>query len=541
MSNYKGDILEDASLTFRWNTSDGSGGSITRATDGTVKVIRGDGTDCTGTSVTDSEDTPDTGIHTCTVDTSDNANYTTGNDYSVWLDGAVIDGETVNAVIAEFSIENRSASLNATATANLELQYDGTGYVHDTAPATQLQLAGISGGLAMAQSAEAPTVAQPPANGGTVTSGTYESTQTHDGVEWVVTDSEAGEGINFYLQFDIGEDSAMPVACHLHAWFEDPGGPSGEVMYVQAYNFNSSEFQTVEVLQTASAEEDHIFPLTINHVGHEGADPGIVRIRFRASASAAANVMRINHCTVDYVNSLRTDSDGYILVSSGVGVGQISMAAGVVDGNVASMDAGVVTATAIGADAITEAKIADDAIAAEHFADNAITAASINTGAFTADAFAADALIAATFATGAFTADAFAADALIAATFATGALTADAFAADALVAGTFATGAFTADAFAADAIVAATFATGAISADAVAATALNNITITDPEGTFDTWPKMMVGVWRHVYEGSKLTGPGSGQLLHYKDDGTTVATTQTVVDAGGVQTLSAIL
>ncbi len=108
---------------------------------------------------------------------------------------------------------------------------------------------------------------------------------------------------------------------------------------------------------------------------------------------------------------------------------------------------GTIDAAQLGADCITSAKIADDAISAEH----------INTGALSADAFAADALVAATFATGAFTADAFAADALVAATFATGAFTADAFAADALVAATFATGAFTADAFAADALVAATF------------------------------------------------------------------------------------
>ena len=224
-------------------------------------------------------------------------------------------------------------SHDATAADNLEAQFDGTGYVHDTAPATQLQLAGLSGGMAIQQFAEAPTVAQPPANGGTVDSGTYESTQSHDGVEWVISDSEAGEGINFYLQFDIGGNEAIPVACHLHGWFEDPGGPSGVEMYVQAYNFNSSEFQTVEILQKSSAEQDHIFPLTVNHVGTEASDPGIVRIRFRASASAAANKMRINHCAVDYVNGLRTDADGYILLSSGTGTGQLSFTSGVVDAN----------------------------------------------------------------------------------------------------------------------------------------------------------------------------------------------------------------
>ena len=105
---YLGDIAEDATVSFCWSSNDGSGGSITRATNGTIKVRRhGDGTDCTGTSVTDTEDTPNTGIHECKINTGDNDNYTIGYDYTVWLDGAVIDGETVNASLANFSIENR--------------------------------------------------------------------------------------------------------------------------------------------------------------------------------------------------------------------------------------------------------------------------------------------------------------------------------------------------------------------------------------------------------------------------------------------------
>jgi hypothetical protein len=83
---------------------------------------------------------------------------------------------------------------------------------------------------------------------------------------------------------------------------------------------------------------------------------------------------------------------------------------------------GTIDAAQLGADCITAAKIADDAISSEH----------LNTGCLTADAFAADALVAATFATGAFTADVFAADALVAATFATDSIAADALAADAI-------------------------------------------------------------------------------------------------------------
>ena len=72
---------------------------------------------------------------------------------------------------------------------------------------------------------------------------------------------------------------------------------------------------------------------------------------------------------------------------------------------------------------------------------------------------------------------------------------------------------------------------------ALAASGLDAIAVTDPEGTFDTFPKMQVGVWRHIYKGTKLTAT---QLLHFNDDGTTVGTTQIVVDAGGIQTVSAM-
>jgi len=110
---YLGDIAEDSTIAFIWSSVDGDGASVTRATDGTIKVRRlDDGTDCTGTSVTDTEDTPDTGLHECKIDTSDSANFTTGDDYIVWLDGAVIDGTTVNAVLAQFSIEARYVNLD---------------------------------------------------------------------------------------------------------------------------------------------------------------------------------------------------------------------------------------------------------------------------------------------------------------------------------------------------------------------------------------------------------------------------------------------
>jgi hypothetical protein len=109
---YLGDFKEDSTVAFLWSTNDGDGASITRSTDGTVKVRRlDDGTDCTGTSVTDTEDTPVTGVHECIIDLSDNANYTTGDDYAVYLDGATVDSQTVNGVLAHFSIESTNRNV----------------------------------------------------------------------------------------------------------------------------------------------------------------------------------------------------------------------------------------------------------------------------------------------------------------------------------------------------------------------------------------------------------------------------------------------
>ncbi|RKY24108.1 MAG: hypothetical protein DRP62_04475 [Planctomycetota bacterium] len=106
---YLGDFKENSTLYFCWSTNDKNGASITRATNGTIKIYKDDGTTESTAGITDTEDFDSlTGIHNCKIVLTD-AFYATGHDYSVVLDGAVIDGETVNAVLATFSIENRFA------------------------------------------------------------------------------------------------------------------------------------------------------------------------------------------------------------------------------------------------------------------------------------------------------------------------------------------------------------------------------------------------------------------------------------------------
>lgn len=108
MAAYLGDFIEDDTVHFLWSTNSSLGASITRATNGTVSVYKDNGVSQTTTGVTDTEDFDSlTGIHACTIDLSSDAFYATGANYSVVLSGATIDGQTVNAVLAHFSIQNR--------------------------------------------------------------------------------------------------------------------------------------------------------------------------------------------------------------------------------------------------------------------------------------------------------------------------------------------------------------------------------------------------------------------------------------------------
>lgn len=107
MSTYLGDYADNETIYHKWDSFSAAGASITRATNGTISVYRDDNLTQTTTGVTDTEDFDTlTGIHHITIVTTD-AFYQTGADYSIVLSGATIDGQTVNAVLATFSIENR--------------------------------------------------------------------------------------------------------------------------------------------------------------------------------------------------------------------------------------------------------------------------------------------------------------------------------------------------------------------------------------------------------------------------------------------------
>ena len=309
MSVYLGDYPEDAGVTFYWNTVDGLGASITRATDGTVKVIRDDGTDCTGTSVTDTEDSPDVGIHKCVVDTSDNANFAVGYDYAVWVDGAVVDGQTINAVIAHFSIENRfqevdlvkiggvavstttaqvgvnvvQVSGDSTAADNLESQYDGTGITGGNYPSTQSQVTSLSSGSA-AISTTAESFTKAGAEGET---NTYTATATLNGTLHSIT-PDAGT-TDVYYQFDVGSEGvAVEVVWNGYC------NTAGDSVAIQAYNWVTTNWDQIgsRTGTPATTVVEGTYQLTTAHTG-TGANQGKVRIKFYSTTTTNISTDRL--------------------------------------------------------------------------------------------------------------------------------------------------------------------------------------------------------------------------------------------------------
>jgi len=211
----------------------------------------------------------------------------------IWQEYGYWSGTTWNAL----SVNVTQISGDSAAADNLEAMFDGTGYLHDTAPASRNQIAALAGGVTILQAAESSTVTN-----GTETN-TYVASQVHDATEYIVTDDGAGQGIDFYLQFDLGE-AGLPVNVHLHGYYDEGTGATNSLA-IQAYNVNLAAYQTIETLANANAEQAHDIGLTVENVDSSEK----VKIRFVQTAQEASSAMHINHIYVGYVNSAVTAAE----------------------------------------------------------------------------------------------------------------------------------------------------------------------------------------------------------------------------------------
>lgn len=144
MTMWLGDFAVGATVDFMWSSNGADGASITRSTNGTINVYKGNGTTQSTAGVTDTEDFDSlTGIHHCRITTaSDGTFYAAANNFTVVLSGATIDGKSVNAVLAHFSIQNRYAPSIPSASAIADAVWDEARTGHTTAGTFGLYLDG---------------------------------------------------------------------------------------------------------------------------------------------------------------------------------------------------------------------------------------------------------------------------------------------------------------------------------------------------------------------------------------------------------------
>lgn len=144
---YYGDFPEDAMVYIPFNTFDSEDPTesvtITNLADTDVYYHKdGSDTDYSADAATlvDIDFDSITGNHMLAIDTSENAYFATGSEYSVRIEGTTVDGGTINAFIGSFSIERAGGALALLKTLTTEVgkvpKSDGTSTWNATALAS---------------------------------------------------------------------------------------------------------------------------------------------------------------------------------------------------------------------------------------------------------------------------------------------------------------------------------------------------------------------------------------------------------------------
>jgi len=151
MCQYLGDFRINKTVIVPWNTNGANGASITRATNGSIRIYKNNSTTerTSAAGITDNEDFDSlTGVHLINIDLADDTDagfYAAGNDYIVVLAAATIDGQTVNHAIAMFSIENRSPLMPTTDGRKIDVSSGGEAGVDWANVGSPTTAVGLSG------------------------------------------------------------------------------------------------------------------------------------------------------------------------------------------------------------------------------------------------------------------------------------------------------------------------------------------------------------------------------------------------------------
>ena len=240
------------------------------------------------------------GFYTCLLNTTDTA--TLGillihvNESGA---GPVTQSYMVVATNVYGAMTSDARTLSVTAVANLEDTFDGTGYFDDVAPATQVQVATLAGGIALRTAATGINIDEP--NGGEQTQ-TYEATTTHDGSYHEVASDDAGNDIDFYYTFNTGDGDNLPVDFHFVGYYEDNNAPANSTMVIQVYDFTAVGWVTIATLTDSSGDVNLDLPLNVHDVDPSGGTEGEVRIRFNLTTPEVTQNVRIDYANLGFVS-----------------------------------------------------------------------------------------------------------------------------------------------------------------------------------------------------------------------------------------------
>jgi len=333
---YFGDFLEDATVRIPFNTFSSNDPqasvTITNLADADLHVHKDGGTTQIATDgATISIDFDSiTGNHYAVIDTSAHADYSTGSEYAVRMEGTTVDGGTINAWIGSFSIENRSSSLSATALANLISQYDTTGLSGDNFPATQSQLGGIANvGSAIHKPAASYTLTT-----GTQSANTYTSTEALDGTRHEHTDDTGA--MDLYYEFAIG--SGVPSSVQVSGYVTGPN----DDLDADGYDWVAASWVQIGNMQGSSSTSNSVssFDMFVDMVG-TGANAGTVRVRFHKASGLTTALLAIDQIFIAFSQDAVSSLDAVYFDSGASNTGTTSIDG--VPGNPVSSEAAVNT------------------------------------------------------------------------------------------------------------------------------------------------------------------------------------------------------
>ena len=224
---------------------------------------------------------------------------------------------------------------------NLELMYDGTGYVDDTAPASRSQVTNIvTTGAATHKSASSATITT-----GSQT-GTYANTSALDGVYHQI--DIAGDEIDLYYEFDVGTTGVGTSVSMTGRLYDNT---ISDTIEVYAYNWGGTTWEQIGSIESIkTSDETYNFTLFTQHVG-TGTDDGKIRIRFYNTNLDAGTILYIDQLYTSYatVGSSVGYANGAIWVDTVNGVaGTTDHVNGVADNPVNSWADAVTLATSLG-------------------------------------------------------------------------------------------------------------------------------------------------------------------------------------------------